>query len=187
MRVAGVLERIRQRLLDDAVRRQLDTDRQVTPLAFDAQVDRQPCVADLRDQQREVVETRLRCERIGSVAAQHPDQAAHLGQRTPADLLDRLQNLARRAVVRLEHPALGAGLDDHHRDVVRDRVVQLARDPRSLLDDRLSRDDVPLALGQLDSPLAVSEHAPHEQHDDERDDRERRAVAQRRARPDRRP
>ena len=43
-----------------------------------------------------------------------------------------------------------------------DHVVQLARDPRPLLDDRLARRDVALALGQLRAPLAVADDAPRD-------------------------
>ena len=73
----------------------------------------------------------------------------------------------------LEHAPLGAGLHDHHRDVVRDRVVQLARDPRPLLDDCLPRRDVALALGQLRAPLAIADHAVDQQDHHRRDDHER--------------
>ena len=38
--------------------------------------------------------------------------------------------------VAAEQPAHATRLQDHHRDAVGDRVVQLARDPRALLDDR---------------------------------------------------
>ena len=39
---------------------------------------------------------------------------------------------------------------------MRDHVVQLARDPRPLLDHRLARRDVALALGELGAALAVA-------------------------------
>ena len=44
---------------------------------------------------------------------------------------------------------LGAGLHDHHAHVVRDEVVQLARDPCALVGHRGLRDDLALALEQL--------------------------------------
>ena len=173
-----MLERVRQRLLDDPVRRQLDPDRQLAPLALDAELDRKAGLAHLRDERRQVVEPRLRRERVGRVAAQHPDQAAHLGQRAAADLLDRLEHLARRPPLAVEHAPLGARLDDHHRDVVRDHVVQLARDPRPLLDDRLARGEVALALGELGAALAVADDAADEQHHDECDHAELQRVRQ---------
>lgn len=45
--------------------------------------------------------------------------------------------------------ALGPGLDDHHADVVRHEVVQLARDAGALLGHRLVRSQLVLALEQL--------------------------------------
>ena len=81
-----------------------------------------------------------------------------------AALLDRLQHFTRRGVPVAEHAPLGAGLHDDHRDVVGDHVVQLARDPRPLLDDRLARSHVALALRDLRTPLTVADHAADEQH-----------------------
>src|SRR5439155_20987886 len=88
------------------------------------------------------------------------------------DLLDRRQHLTRRAPRAVEDSALGPRLHDHHRDVVGARVVQLARDLRSLLDDRLARGDVALTLRDLRSALAVAEDPAHQEHHDQRDRRE---------------
>jgi hypothetical protein len=175
-----VLERVRQGLLHDAVGGQLEPDRELARLAVDVQLDGQARVAHLRDERREVVQPRLRHERVGVVAAQHPDEAAHLGERAAADLLDGGQHLVGRAALGVERAPLGAGLDDHHRHVVCDRVVQLSRDACAFLDDRLARGDVALALGQLRATLAIADDAADEQHDDERDDGERDALLQRR-------
>jgi hypothetical protein len=38
-----------------------------------------------------------------------------------------------------EHPSRRPGLNDHHRDVVRDHIVQLTGDPPSLDHDRRLR------------------------------------------------
>ena len=84
----------------------------------------------------------------------------------------------RRAVSSLEDASLGARLDDHHRDVVRDRVVQLARDPRPLLHYRLAGREVALALGELGTALAVADDAADQHHHDERDDAELQRVRQ---------
>ena len=56
-----------------------------------------------------------------------------------------------------------------------DHVVQLASDPRPLFDDRLARDEIPFALGDLRPSLPVADDATHEQHHDERDHGERHA------------
>ena len=99
-------------------------------------------------------------------------------------IVSSTSRVAPRSVV--EHAPLGACLHDHHRDVVGDRVVQLARDPRALLDDRLARGDVALPLGELRAPLAVADDAADEQHHHERDDCEGHAVGQSPGRPGRR-
>jgi len=168
-----MLERVRQRLLDDPVGRQLDPDGELRRLALDAQLHRQAGRAQLTDQQRHVGEPRLGLERIVRVAAQHAEQAPHLGQRAAAGALDRLEHLARRGVLIAQPAPFGAGLQHHHRDVMGDHVVQLARDPRPLLDHRLARRHVALALGHLRAPLTVADNVSHEQHHDDRHDRER--------------
>ena len=159
-----MLERVRQRLLDDPVGRELDPDGQSARLAGDVQLDRKPRFAHLRHEGREVVEARLRRERVVGVRAEHPDQAAHLGEGAAADLLDRLEHLARRAVVLAEDAPFRARLDDHHRHVVRDHVVELAGDPRALLDHRLARGEVALALGHVDPPVSGTDPLPDDHH-----------------------
>ena len=65
------------------------------------------------------------------VLADQLDQPLHLGQRLPAGLGDLREAARGRA---LTQPAR-AGLHDHDRQVMRDDVVQLARDPRLLVAD----------------------------------------------------
>ena len=57
-----------------------------------------------------------------------------------------------------------------------DHVVQFAGDPRPLLHDRLPRDEVAFALGELRTALAVADDAANEQHHDKRDDAELQRV-----------
>jgi hypothetical protein len=83
-----------------------------------------------------------------------------------------------------ERVALGAGLDDHHDDVVGDEVVQLARDAGALLGHRLVGAQRVLALEQLGArgerlglELASADRPAEEQHGDDRDDREEHRVA----------
>jgi hypothetical protein len=177
VRPAGVLERVGQGLLHDPVSGKLDADGQLAALAVDAELHRQPGLADLRHERRQVGQRRLRRERSGRrVGPQHADQPPHLGQRAAADLLNGLQHLAGRALP--DDAPLGAGLDDHHRDAVRDRVVQFPRDPGALLDDRLAGGDVTLAFGQPGTAVAVADDTPQEQHHHDSAEREpdRRAV-----------
>ena len=91
--------------------------------------------------------------------AEHAEQAAHLGQRAASGPLDRLQYLAGRLVGAVEDAPLGTGLEDDHRDVMGDHVVQLARDPCPFFDDRLAGDEVAFAFGNLCAPLAVADDA----------------------------
>ena len=134
-------------------------------LAVDPELHRQASLADLRHERGQIGQRRLRREPVGGVGPQHADQPAHLGERAAPDLLDGLQHLAGRAV-RQDAP-LGTGLDDHHRDAVRHRVVQFPCDPGALLDDRLAGGDVPLALGQPGPAVTVADDAAEEQHHDD--------------------
>ena len=87
---AAVLERVGQRLLDDAVGGEVDAGGQLAALALDAQLDRQPRRARALDERAEPVQRRLRRE-LGEVLAgvQHAEQAAHLAQRLAAGALDQ--------------------------------------------------------------------------------------------------
>ena len=183
MRVACVLERIRERLLDDPVGGQLDPDGELSTLAVDRELDRQTGVSKLADERRHVAQPGLRCERLVRVAAEHAEQATHLGKCAPPALFDRLQHLARRRVLFAEHAPLGARLHDDHRNVVGDHVVQLASDPRPLLDDSFARGDVTLALGNACATVAVTDDAPNEQHDDALDHAEPDGLMQACLRP----
>jgi hypothetical protein len=144
----GVAERVRQRLLHDPVRGEVDARRQLDRIALDAVLDRQARVADLLDEPAERRHPRLRRERGQLVrAAEHPEQAAHLGERGAAGLLDGQQRLALALLLGRQQPPDGPGLDGHHRDAVGDDVVQLARDPLPLLRDRPLRLGLAVELG----------------------------------------
>ena len=56
--------------------------------------------------------------------------------------------------------------------------MQLARDPRPLLDHRLTRREVALALGELGTALAVADDTADEHHHDECDHPELQRVRQ---------
>ena len=66
---AGVLERVRERLLDDPVRAQLQPGREVAAVALDHELDGKSGAADVAEQRGEVAEPRLRRERglVGDV------------------------------------------------------------------------------------------------------------------------
>ncbi|MDP9136066.1 MAG: hypothetical protein M3N56_14705 [Actinomycetota bacterium] len=79
-RRAGVLERVGERLLDDPVGGQVDARSQRDGLALEPQLDRQPGAGHLLGENVEVAQARQRRHRDLVVgAAQHPEQAPHLG------------------------------------------------------------------------------------------------------------
>ena len=152
-----VLERVGQALLDDPVRGEVDPARERERLAVDVQLDGQPGAADLVQQRVEAVEPGLRHELgLVPVAAHRGQQAAHLGERGAAGLLDAL------SASRSSPSAVGqlvpdrADLEHHHAHRVGDDVVQLARDPCALLRHRDARRRLALALGLVARTSAAS-------------------------------
>ena len=135
-RRAGVLERVRERLLDHAVRSEVDARRELRRLALDGELDRKAGFADRADEDVDGAHRRLRRE-LGHrpLPAQEPDQAPHLGQRLAAGRLDRLQRKPLALLLGLQQPADGARLHRHHGDGMGDHVVELPRDARPLLRD----------------------------------------------------
>ena len=73
LRVPSVLERIRQGLLNDPVRGQLDADRKLTTFTLDRELDRKAGIAKLPHERRHVAETRLRGERLVRVTPKHAE------------------------------------------------------------------------------------------------------------------
>ena len=130
----GVLERVGQRLLDDAKRREVDTRRQRMRVADHLELNIQPGLAQLRQQQVEVGDPRLGREAIrGFGLAQDPEQPAHVGQRGAPGLLDTLHRFAGPiGAGPVEHLVGSLGLDNHDADIVRHDVVQLAGDASAL-------------------------------------------------------
>ena len=157
VRVAGVLERVGQRLLDDPVRRQLDPDGQLAPLALDAKLDRKARLPQLPDQLG--TSSSPGCGASGSSASPRSmPTRRRISVSAPRPICSIVSSTSRvEAFASPSTPPLGTGLDDDHRDVVGDHVVQLARDPRPLLDDRLPRGHIALALGDPCAPLAVAD------------------------------
>jgi hypothetical protein len=124
-----------ERLLHDAVGGQLDAGIQRGDAPADDQARaRSRRVARLVDQGEELLETGLRRPRRlrSGVLAQHAEQPAHLRERRARGVADGQQALG--ALRR--HPGCRdtrrLGLHRDHRDVVRDDVVQLTRDPGPL-------------------------------------------------------
>jgi hypothetical protein len=76
---------------------------------------------------------RGRARQLLARPAQDAEHRAHLAQRLRAGLLDRLERRAGALGLLVEQVERGAGLDVDERHVVRQHVVQLARDPEALL------------------------------------------------------
>jgi hypothetical protein len=147
-----VLQRVRQRLLDDAVGRELDAQRQGTPLAFDPEAHGEPGVVHGRDELLELVKPRLRREpELLARVSQQPDEAAHLHEGVPARLLDGADRLERGFRASLQDFLRGTRLHHHHRDRVRDHIVELAGDACALV----GHGGHPLALEPLGATLEL--------------------------------
>ena len=135
----------------------------------------EPGLARLLDELVDVLEARLRDERRRLLGpAQHADEAAHLGERGAAGLLDGLQRLALALLVLAQQPPHRRGLHRHHAHGVADDVVQLARDAGALLGDGRARLDLSLELESLGAlaqllrlPRARAEEEPDEPGGDE--------------------
>src|SRR6266545_6618113 len=144
----GVLERIREALLNQAVRGEIDAGRKLNGRALDPQFNRKSRFTRVLDELVEVLEARLggQGRRLLGVP-QHADHPAHLCERLAPRLLDDEQSLAFPRLVRAEQAPGRRRLHGHHADAVPDDVVQLARDPRALVRDREMSTLLPLALG----------------------------------------
>jgi hypothetical protein len=164
-----------QRLLDDAIRGEIDARRQGNDLSLQDQPDVGTGVARRVDQVVQPVEARLR-RALGlarDVLAQHSEQAPGLGQRLAGRHRDRLEAAARVGGQLGRGEPCGLALDGDHRQVVGHDVVQLARDAGPLFHRRLLahalghrelrrvelRDD----LGALARRLADEHRGCHEQ------------------------
>src|ERR671937_64382 len=144
----GVLERIREPLLDEPVSGEVDAGRKLSRGAFDPQLHREPSLARLLDQPLELLETGLRGERGRLLGpAEDADHAPHLRERLTARSLDHEQSLPLALLVGLQEPPDGGGLDGHHADAVADHVVELACDARPFLEHRQPRLFLSLTLG----------------------------------------
>ena len=142
-RAAGVLDRVGQRLLYDAVDRELGAGGQRPSRPGHRERDREAGRTRALDQRAELVERRL-CGPLRR-GIEDAEQQVHLGERLRPGVADARRGLLGTLGVAGEDPACAAGLHDHQADAVRDDVVHLARDPAALLGDRLQR----LALALL--------------------------------------
>ena len=139
-----VLEHIGERLLNHPVGGQVRAGRQAPWRAKDAQLNIEPGGRHPVGQRRELAKPRQRpqppaglavSQGAGLLLARHGKQAQHVlqfGHGRPAARLDGEQGRPGLVLFGAEHLPGGAGLHDHHADVVGHHIVQLAGDPRPL-------------------------------------------------------
>jgi hypothetical protein len=151
-----VLERVREALLHEAVRGQVDSGRELHRVALDREHDREPGFAGVLDELVQVLEARLGRKR-GSLlrASQHADHASHLRHGFASRLLDDEQRLAFAFLFGLEQAAHRRSLDGHDADAVADDVVELPCDACPLLGDSEAGSFLALALGHARSLLCL--------------------------------
>src|SRR5262249_25456575 len=147
----------------------------------DLQVVGEPGVAHLRDQAVEVLQARLggACRSLLR-AAQDADEAAHLGERLAAGLLDDEQRLALLLLVLLQQPPHCRRLDGHAAHAVTAAVVECRTDPGPLLDPRRARTLLTLAL----EPLGLGPELAHLDAALVEEDADKPRCAEERPRPD---
>src|SRR6266508_297691 len=89
-----VLERVGQRLLDDAVRGDVHAGREIDLRTFHGERDVQPRRPQLVDEPRNVRETGLGTQRLDvGLWSEHPEQMAQLVERLASGLLHRMHRL----------------------------------------------------------------------------------------------
>src|SRR3954447_7404744 len=192
---ARVLERVRQRLLDDAIPGQLDTGVEPSLRTLDRQFDGQTGRPDLFDQLPEALETGKRRPGLlaaGRRVAEDPEHPAHVGQGCAAGSVDGLESAPCLVGTPIERTQARPCLDHDHAHMMRDDVMELARDPLPLVLDGTA--GAVLAFGFLEpgvlldrrrvstagsGPVAEGDHDPDGDHrgDGSGDRRLRAALA----------
>ncbi len=161
---AGVLQRVRERLLQNAVHGELDARRQGGQILGYVGRDVDPSGGDLLEQLIQTGQVGLWLETdIGVIAPHYPDGASHFIQGLAAAGLDRIEGCEGLLRI-LGQDSLGPRrLERHHRDVVGDHVMELSGDASPFDANRACRLAllVPLgALGPFPQQLSVLQASP---------------------------
>ena len=136
----GMLHRVGERLLHDAVRGQIGVGGQVTVNALDREPHAQPGTAHVLDQAGQGVDGRpRRADAVVLFLLQDAQQTAKLRHRVPARVGDRVEDPFGPAGIGADHHRPGLGLNDHDTDGVREHVVHVAGDAGPLLRRRPRR------------------------------------------------
>ena len=141
-RVPGMAQGVGDSLLRDPEDGRVDRRRETGEVARERHLHPRPG-RRAADQPLEVGNSRLRGVVGGCLVAQHAHHGPHLGERARRLHLDHLQGFERRGRAGRRERAPGLGLDGDRRDVVGDRVVQLARELDPLLATSPARAAVP--------------------------------------------
>ena len=169
---ARVLERVRERLLDDPVGGDLEARVERALVALDHELHGETGGPELVQQLVEAVEPGRRVR--GLLLAQDPEHPAHVGQREAPGGRDRLEGRPGLVRALVDDAQRAARLDHDHAHVVRDHVVQLAGDPLALVADGALGPLVALALEPLRALLErarVQPADPRRVAEQPRDDR----------------
>ena len=167
----AVPQRVRERLLRDAVGRDIDAGRQRGQVLIQLQLDVEPTVPELADQVVEVGHARGRGEpELVSLVADDVEQPAGLDEGAASGVGDVAQHPL--GLVRVgTHQVLGGGRLHHHRaHRVRDDVVQLAGDPVAFGAHGLTLDQLLTVLDQCLLHRHPQHHPPEDvrRHDQRR-------------------
>ncbi len=149
---ARVLAHVRERLLHDPVRRQLDARRDRSrQIAVDHVVGGEGRVTghELGDRGQRRLGDELRPTVVDGVVAQDAENAPHLVHRLPAGQLDHFERSLGLLRIRRQLAPRRAGLDHHHAHRVRDHIVELSGNARSFLGHALAGEELLLPLGPL--------------------------------------
>ena len=126
--VAGVLQRVGERLLHDPVGGEVDARGQGHALSLHVHVHAQPGRAGAGGELLHAVDADGPLEVLALAVAHRSEQAPQLCQGLAPGALDQLGHLGRLLRALLHDPPGPAGLHHHHAQVVGEHVVQLARD-----------------------------------------------------------
>ena len=147
----------------NSVERRRRSDWQFALLAVDVELGGGPASRSCRTH-GQVVEAPAGDQRLVRVAAEHAEQAPHLGRRPPAGLFDRLEHLARGRLRVAEHSAAPRRL----RTIVETWSAITSSSSRAIRARSSTtasrRSYVALAFGEPGPALTVAENAADEQH-----------------------
>ena len=130
-RAAGVLDRVGERLLHDAVDGELGAGAERAALAGDLERDRQAGGARARDELARARRASAAAAPSGALSSTPSRMSISASASVPAARMRARRLLGALRVAREDAPR-AARLHDHHADAVRDHVVHLARDPAAL-------------------------------------------------------